>query len=195
MIAIIDNHNSFTYNIVQCVGELGAPLVVFRTDELTAAALEQIRPTGLIISSGPGTPAGADGRAEFIKRLANRVPILGVGPGHHFIAKVYGARLIPAEAPMHGKLSTIDHDGRRLFAGVPSPFVATRYDSVVVDPTSLPDCLEVTATTDAGGEVMGIRHRSLPVEGVQFHPESIFTTRGKRILQNYLAMTGSIRAA
>lgn len=195
MIVIIDNYDSFTYNVVQCVGELGANPVVYRNDEGTVAELEDLQPLGLIISSGTGSPDRAGLSKAIIERFSGRVPVLGIGLGHHCIAAVYGAVLVPASAPMHGKLSTVEHDGRRLFAGIRAPFVATRYDSVVVARDGLPNCLEVTAATEGDGEVMGIRHRSLPVEGVQFHPESIFTVHGKRIMENFLAMTGSVRAA
>lgn len=195
MIAIVDNYDSFTYNIVQVIGELGVEPVVFRNDELSAAVLEHLNPKGIVISSGTGTPVRAGRSITVIEQFADRVPVLGIGLGHHCIAAVYGARLVPCAVPMHGKLSTIEHDGRRLFAGMRLPFVATRYDSSVVDGMSLPDCLEVSARDIEGGQVMGIRHRTLPVEGVQFHPESAFTVNGRRIVQNFLAMTGSIRAA
>ncbi|MBO8140975.1 MAG: aminodeoxychorismate/anthranilate synthase component II [Firmicutes bacterium] len=194
MIAVIDNYDSFTYNLVQYLGELGAKLAVYRNDQVQPEDLERLNPAGIVISPGPCTPREAGISSDVIRRFAGRVPVLGVCLGHQCVAEVFGGRVVRAKELMHGKTSDIWHDGRGLFAGVPSPISATRYHSLVVERESLPDCLEVTAET-ANGDVMGLRHRSLPVEGVQFHPESILTSCGKQMLRNFLAMTGAVQAA
>lgn len=195
MIVVIDNYDSFTFNIVQLLGTLGAQPVVFRNDELSVAALQNMKPKGIVISSGTGTPSGAGVSTAVVQRFGADVPLLGIGLGHHCIASVFGARSVPSSMAMHGKPSMIEHDGHGLFADLDGAFVATRYDSLVVDESSLPDCLDVSAVAHGEGEVMGIRHRTLPVEGVQFHPESVLTVQGRHIVQNFLHMTGVVRAA
>jgi anthranilate synthase/aminodeoxychorismate synthase-like glutamine amidotransferase len=189
MIAVIDNYDSFTYNLVQYLGELGAEVCVFRNDAITAEALEALDPSHIVISPGPGAPADAGVSADVIRRLGPSRPLLGVCLGHQCIGEVFGGKVIRAPRLVHGKTSPIHHDEKGLFAGVPSPFQATRYHSLIV---SEPDAteLEVTAYT-ADGELMGLRHRTMPIHGVQFHPESILTQHGKRILSNFLAAGGS----
>ncbi|HEY8416704.1 MAG TPA: aminodeoxychorismate/anthranilate synthase component II [Limnochordales bacterium] len=189
MILVIDNYDSFTYNLVQYLGELGAEPVVYRNDRIGLDDIERLGPDAIVISPGPGTPEQAGIALDVVRRWAGRVPILGVCLGHQAIAVAFGGRLVRARHLMHGKVSSVRHDGRGLFEGVPSPFLATRYHSLLVDESSVPECLEVTAVTDEG-EIMGLRHRSLPVEGVQFHPESIFTPDGKTMLINFLKRTG-----
>jgi len=186
MILVIDNYDSFTYNLVQYLGELGAELTVYRNDKLTAEEAAALEPAGVIISPGPGTPDDAGVSLDLLERLGPSVPFLGVCLGHQCIGQVYGGRVIGAPTLMHGKTSLIHHDGSSLYQGVSNPFEATRYHSLVVERESLPDCLEVTAET-AEGVVMGLRHRRFPVEGVQFHPESILTFAGKQLLVNFLA--------
>jgi len=189
MILVIDNYDSFTYNLVQYLGELGAEPVVYRNDRIGLDDIERLAPSAIVISPGPGTPEQAGITLDVVRQWAGRVPILGVCLGHQAIAVAFGGRLVRARNLMHGKVSSVRHDGRGLFAGVPSPFLATRYHSLIVDGSSVPGCLEVTAVTDEG-EIMGLRHRSWPVEGVQFHPESIFTPDGKSMLLNFLKRTG-----
>ena len=186
-VLLIDNYDSFTYNLAQYLGELGAEVAVERNDALTLDAIEQRAPDALVISPGPCTPNEAGISMDAIARFAGRIPILGVCLGHQCIGQVYGGRIVRAPRIMHGKTSKMFHDERGLFAGVENPFVATRYHSLVIDPPSLPDVLEVTAKTWED-EIMGVRHRSLLVEGVQFHPESIMTTAGKQLLANFLRM-------
>ena len=185
MILVIDNYDSFTYNLVQYLGELGATLEVHRNDKITVDQVTAVRPAGIIISPGPGTPDDAGISLELLARLGPEVPFLGVCLGHQCIGQVYGGRVVGAPSLMHGKTSMINHDGSELYRDVPNPFEATRYHSLVVEPDSLPDCLEVTARTD-DGVIMGLRHRRFPVEGVQFHPESILTFEGKKLLGNFL---------
>lgn len=189
MIVVIDNYDSFTYNLVQYLGELGAEPRVYRNDQVSLDDIERMQPDAIVISPGPGTPEDAGVSLAAIRRFAGRVPILGVCLGHQCIAAAFGGRVVRARELMHGKVSTVVHDGRGLFAGVPSPLTACRYHSLIVDRETLPDCLEVTAATEAG-EIMGLRHRSWPVEGVQFHPESVFTPSGKAILANFLLLAG-----
>ncbi|HJO34911.1 MAG: aminodeoxychorismate/anthranilate synthase component II [Pseudomonadota bacterium] len=190
MVLMIDNYDSFTYNLVQYLGELGAQVVVHRNDCITLAQIEALAPAQIVISPGPCTPNEAGVSLALIERLAGRIPMLGVCLGHQAIGQVFGARVVRARTVMHGKTSTVRHGGQGVFAGLPDPFTATRYHSLVLAPESVPECLEVTAwTEDAAGardEVMGVRHRSLPVEGVQFHPESILTEHGHALLRNFL---------
>lgn len=192
-IIVIDNYDSFVYNLVQYIGELaGDRVLVFRNDAITVRALERLNPERIVISPGPCTPKEAGISSAVIRRFAGRVPVLGVCLGHECIGAVYGARITRARRLMHGKTSRIFHDGQSLFAGLPRPFDATRYHSLVLRKSSLPRDLELTAWTE-DGEVMGIRHRRDRVEGVQFHPESILTTVGKRLLKNFLGQTGGRR--
>ncbi len=190
MLLVVDNYDSFTYNLVQYLGELGAELAVRRNDEVTVDEVEALDPDAIVVSPGPGTPAQAGISGEVIRRFAGRRPILGVCLGHQVIGEVFGGRVGRAPTPIHGKTSWIHHDGRGVFAGLPSPFEATRYHSLVVHEDGLPDCLEVSART-ADGLVMGLRHRAAPVEGVQFHPESILTATGKALLRNFLDAVGT----
>ena len=187
MIFILDNYDSFTYNLVQYFGDLGAQPVVRRNDEITVDELANMRPERICISPGPGTPRDAGISEDIIRELGPRVPVLGVCLGHQAIGEVYGGEVVRAGRLMHGKTSPILHEGNGVFAGLPSPFEATRYHSLVVKPESVPACLEVTART-AEGEIMGLRHREFPVHGVQFHPESILTSEGKRLLGNFLRL-------
>jgi anthranilate synthase/aminodeoxychorismate synthase-like glutamine amidotransferase len=186
-VLVIDNYDSFVYNLVQEMGELGAEPVVHRNDEIDVEGVEALAPDGIVISPGPGRPEGAGVSTEVVRRMAGRVPLLGVCLGHQCIGAAFGAEIVHAPELMHGKTSDVHHRGEGVLAGLPSPFTATRYHSLVVD--RLPADLEVTAET-AGGVVMAVRHRSLPVEGVQFHPESILTTEGPRLLGNFLATLG-----
>jgi len=188
MLVMIDNFDSFTYNLYQYLMQMGADVRVARNNRLTLEALEAIAPRGLVISPGPGRPEDAGITLAAIRQFSGRVPILGVCLGHQAIALAFGGQVVPARRLMHGKTSAVTSDGRELFQGVPSPFEAMRYHSLAVSRASLPACLEVTAEAD-DGEVMGLRHRSHPTEGVQFHPESIMTTVGKRLLRNFLKMT------
>ena len=185
MILVIDNYDSFTFNLVQYLGELGAELTVFRNDEITVAQACQMRPEKIVISPGPCTPTEAGISVEAIRAFAGSIPILGVCLGHQSIGQAFGGTVLRAPTLMHGKTSEIEHDGRGVFRGLPSPFTATRYHSLIVERETLPDCLEVSAETD--GLIMGLRHREYAIEGVQFHPESILTTEGKRLLANFLA--------
>ncbi|RMF82734.1 MAG: aminodeoxychorismate/anthranilate synthase component II [Nitrospirae bacterium] len=193
MVLIIDNYDSFTYNLVQYLGELGAEVEVYRNDRITVEEIRELAPSHLVISPGPCTPKEAGISVAAVRALAGEVPILGVCLGHQSIGEAFGGRVVPAKVLMHGKTSMIHHDGRGLFAGLPNPFEATRYHSLAVAREGLPPVLEVSAWTE-DGEVMGLRHRELPVVGVQFHPESILTREGKALLGNFLAM-GTARAA
>ena len=185
MIAVLDNYDSFTYNLVQCLGELGADIQVFRNDEISPQEITRLRPEKLVISPGPCTPNEAGISLDLVRCCAGRIPILGVCLGHQTIGQAFGAGIRRAPAVMHGKTTAIHHDGRSIYRGVPNPFVAMRYHSLIVAREALPDCLEVAATT-GDGVIMGLRHRDWTVEGVQFHPESILTTEGKRLLANFL---------
>ena len=191
MIFVIDNYDSFTFNLVQYLGELGEDVRVHRNDALTVDEVAALAPTQIVISPGPCTPNEAGISLALVERLSGRVPILGVCLGHQAIGQAFGGRVVRAKKIMHGKTSPIHHDGRGVFAGLPNPFEATRYHSLVVERESLPDCLEVSAwTLDEQGafdEIMGLRHRTLAVEGVQFHPESILTLHGKDLLRNFVA--------
>ncbi len=185
-VLVIDSYDSFVYNLVQYFGELGAEPTVVRNDELTVDEALALHPDAVLLSPGPGRPEDAGIICAAIPAFAERgVPVLGVCLGHQAIGHVYGASVVRAPQLMHGKTSSINHQGVGVFAGLPNPLVATRYHSLVIDPATMPDCLEVTATTD-DGIVMGVRHRSLPVEGVQFHPESILTAAGHDLLANFL---------
>jgi anthranilate synthase component II len=186
MLLMIDNYDSFTYNLVQYLGELGQDVKVVRNDEMTVEAIEDLAPERIVISPGPCTPNEAGVSLELIKRLAGRVPILGVCLGHQAIGQAFGGRIVHAKTLMHGKVSRIHHTGKGVFAGLPSPYDATRYHSLAIERASCPAALEVTAWTE-DGEIMGVRHRSLPVEGVQFHPESILTEHGHALLRNFLS--------
>lgn len=186
MILVIDNYDSFTYNLVQYLGELGATLEVYRNDKITVNRAEEIAPEGIIISPGPGTPDDAGISLDLLQHLGPKIPFLGVCLGHQCIGQVYGGRVVSAPSLMHGKTSMIEHDGSELFRDVPNPFEATRYHSLIVEQESLPGCLEVTSRT-SDGIIMGLRHREYPVEGVQFHPESILTIEGKKLLGNFLS--------
>jgi len=184
---VLDNYDSFTYNLVQYLGELGATMQVARNDALTADAVQALEPDGIVISPGPGNPDGAGISLELIRRFHARVPILGVCLGHQAIGQAFGGTVARARRQMHGKTSPIAHDGRGVFRGLPPGFEATRYHSLVVLESSLPADLEISARAD-DGEIMGLRHRRYPVEGVQFHPESILTGQGKALLANFLAL-------
>jgi len=184
-LVIIDNYDSFTYNLVQYLGELGAELEVHRNDAISAARVVASAPDGIVISPGPGDPDRAGVSPAVIQAASGRIPILGVCLGHQCLGQVFGGRVVRAPRIMHGKTSPILHDGRGIFAGLPNPFTATRYHSLVVDPKTLPACLEVRART-AEGEIMGLKHVEHSTWGVQFHPESIMTTAGKPLLLNFL---------
>jgi anthranilate synthase component 2 len=190
MLLMIDNYDSFTYNLVQYLGELGADVQVHRNDRITVEEIERLAPEKIVISPGPCTPNEAGVSVETIRHFAGRVPILGVCLGHQSIGQAFGGRIVHAGKIMHGKTSMISHADTGVFRGLPQPFEATRYHSLVIEPASLPECLEVTAwTEDAQGgmdEIMGVRHRDMPVEGVQFHPESILTACGHDLLRNFL---------
>ncbi|HRP95800.1 MAG TPA: aminodeoxychorismate/anthranilate synthase component II [Rhodocyclaceae bacterium] len=190
MLLMIDNYDSFTYNLVQYFGELGARVKVYRNDEITLAQIAALAPAQLVISPGPCTPAEAGISVAAIREFAGKLPILGVCLGHQSIGAAFGGRIVHARRLMHGKTSPVHHDGRGVFRGLPDPVVCTRYHSLAIERETLPDCLEVTAWTD-DGEIMGVRHKSLPVEGVQFHPESILTEHGHELLGNFLAQTES----
>ena len=185
MLLLLDNYDSFTYNLFHYLGELGAEIEVWRNDELTVDDVLAMRPDAVVISPGPCDPDRAGISLELVRRMAGVCPILGVCLGHQAIAQAFGARIVRANLVMHGKLSAIEHTGRGLFAGLPSPLMATRYHSLIADPATLPPVLDVTART-ADGVIMGIAHRELPVFGVQFHPESIETEHGHRLLGNFL---------
>ncbi|TSA34081.1 MAG: aminodeoxychorismate/anthranilate synthase component II [Verrucomicrobiaceae bacterium] len=187
MILVIDNYDSFTYNLVQYFGELGAEIVVKRNDEITITEIESLAPEKLCISPGPCTPNEAGISCDVIRHFGGKIPILGVCLGHQSIGQVYGGEVVRAGRLMHGKTSPIHHTGENVFAGLPNPFEATRYHSLLVKRDNLPDCLKITAETEEG-EIMGLAHRELPVFGVQFHPESILTTVGKNLLENFLSM-------
>jgi anthranilate synthase component II len=186
MLLLIDNYDSFTYNLYQYLGELGAQTRVVRNDELSAESALELRPERIVISPGPGTPDQAGISLPIIPLAGERgVPLLGVCLGHQSLGQAFGGQVVRAPKLMHGKTSQIHHDGRTLFAGLPAPFTATRYHSLVVSRETVPECLEVSAWTE-DGVVMGLRHRTLPLEGVQFHPESILTSAGKALLRNFL---------
>ncbi len=188
MILMIDNYDSFTYNLVQYLGELGHELKVVRNDAMTVAELDALEPTHVVVSPGPCTPNEAGVSVDTILHFAGKVPVLGVCLGHQSVGQAFGGTVRRAHRLMHGKTSMIRHEGRELFEELSQPFEATRYHSLVVDRDSLPDCLEVTADAEDDGEIMGLRHRDLPVWGVQFHPESILTREGMHLLRNFVNM-------
>jgi anthranilate synthase/aminodeoxychorismate synthase-like glutamine amidotransferase len=187
MILMIDNYDSFTYNLVQYLGELGAEIEVRRNDQTNLEEIERMSPERIVISPGPKTPNEAGICLELINRFAGRLPILGVCLGHQAIGQAFGGKVVRAPVIMHGKTSDIHHDGTTIFAGLPNPFPATRYHSLIVERESLPACLEVSATSP-DGLIMGLRHKAMKVEGVQFHPESVLTTVGKQLLGNFLRL-------
>lgn len=186
MILVIDNYDSFTYNLVQYLGEMGEELLVRRNDEISTEEVESLKPDKIVISPGPCTPKEAGISVETIQRFAGKVPLLGVCLGHQSIGAAFGGDIIRAAQPMHGKTSLVHHDGKGVFSGLENPFVATRYHSLIIKRETIPDCLIISAWTEEG-EIMGVRHRELPVEGVQFHPESILTSAGKALLRNFIA--------
>ena len=185
MILVIDNYDSFTYNLVQYLGELGADLVVYRNDQISLEEIGDMAPEKIVISPGPCTPNEAGISVALVQYFAGKIPILGVCLGHQSIGQAFGGKIVGAPTIMHGKVSEIHHRGESIFEGLPEPFIATRYHSLIVERDSLPDCLEITAETD-DGVIMGLRHRDMAIDGVQFHPESILTGEGKNLLQNFL---------
>ena len=187
MLLMIDNYDSFTFNLVQYLGELGEDVLVKRNDEVTLGEIEKLAPSKIVISPGPCSPNEAGISLATIKKLAGKIPLLGVCLGHQAIGQAFGGRIVHAKTLMHGKTSQVTHAGLGVFAELPSPFRATRYHSLVIERESCPDCLEITAWTD-DGEIMGVRHKTLAVEGVQFHPESILTENGRQIMQNFLRL-------
>ena len=187
MVFVLDNYDSFTFNLVQYMGELGAEVVVRRNDELTPAQVEALHPDRIILSPGPCTPQEAGISIDLIRHMAGKVPILGVCLGHQAIGAAFGGNIIRAPKLMHGKTSAVEHDGKTIFNGITTPMTCTRYHSLIVERKSLPAELEISART-ADGTIMGLRHRSLPVEGVQFHPESVLTSDGKRLIENFLTL-------
>ncbi|MEW6118025.1 MAG: aminodeoxychorismate/anthranilate synthase component II [Nitrospirota bacterium] len=189
MLLMIDNYDSFTYNIVQYLGELGEDVRVYRNDKITLREIETLDPDRIVISPGPCTPKEAGISIDVIKHFGGKIPLLGVCLGHQSIGAAFGGEIIRAPYLMHGKTSVIHHDGKTIFHNLPNPFEATRYHSLVIRKESLPDCLEVTAWT-ADGIIMGVRHKEFIIEGVQFHPESILTTAGKDLLRNFLTLGG-----
>ncbi len=189
-ILVIDNYDSFTYNLVQYLGELGAPLKVVRNDELTVEQALALQPAGILISPGPCTPSEAGICVPLIRESAGKVPILGVCLGHQSIGSAFGGEIVRAKRPMHGKESPIQHTGQGVFQGLPNPMRAIRYHSLVIRRESLPESLEITAESADDGEIMGVRHKQYPIEGVQFHPESVLSEAGKRLLKNFLETVG-----
>jgi len=185
MLLILDNYDSFTYNLVHYLGELGVDVRVFRNDEITVQEAVALAPEKIVVSPGPGRPDRAGISIDLVRHFAGRTPLLGVCLGHQTLGQVFGGKIEPASEIVHGKTSSIHHDGRTIFAGLPSPFAATRYHSLTVDRDTLPSCLEISAESE-DGTIMGLRHRELVVEGVQFHPESILTVEGKKLLGNFL---------
>lgn len=188
MLLMIDNYDSFTYNIVQYFGQLGQDVHVYRNDRITLDEIEALKPERLVISPGPCSPEEAGISVAAIKRFAGKIPILGVCLGHQAIGAAFGGKVVRSVSLMHGKTSPIHHNGKELFSGLPNPFQGTRYHSLIVERSSLPDCLEVTAWVE-NGEIMGIRHMTLPIWGVQFHPESILTEGGMTLLDNFLRLS------
>ena len=185
MILMIDNYDSFTYNLVQYMGELGAELEIYRNDKISIDEIERKAPRKIVISPGPCTPSKAGISKEVIKHFAGKIPILGVCLGHQSVVEAFGGEIVKAGKLMHGKTSMVSHDNRTIFQNLPDPFEATRYHSLVVNRANLPDCFEISAESD-DGEIMGVRHKELAIEGVQFHPESILTVHGKDLLKNFI---------
>lgn len=185
MLLILDNYDSFTYNLVQYLGELGAEMSVHRNDRITLQEIEKMQPSKIVISPGPCTPKEAGISVDLVRKFGSQIPILGVCLGHQAIGEAFGGEIIRAPRLMHGKTSMIEHDGRSLYRGLPNPFEATRYHSLIIRRESMPEILEITAWTEEG-EIMGVRHKTFPIEGVQFHPESILTKAGKDLLKNFL---------
>jgi anthranilate synthase component 2 len=185
MLLMIDNYDSFTYNLVQYFGELKQDVAVYRNDEITLEKIAELHPERIVISPGPCTPNEAGVSVPLINAFAGKIPLLGVCLGHQSIGQAFGGKIVHAQQVMHGKTSAIHHNSTGVFRGLPNPFMATRYHSLVIERASLPDCLEITAWTD-DGEIMGVRHKTLPIEGVQFHPESILTEHGHALLDNFL---------
>lgn len=185
MLLMLDNYDSFTYILVQYFRKLGVEMPVYRNDSITLEEIEALNPEGIVISPGPGNPDSAGLSLSVIRHFAGSIPVLGVCLGHQSIGQVFGGKVVRAPRLMHGKTSLVHHEGKGLFEGMPQPFAATRYHSLILEPESLPSCLAVTAWTDQD-EIMGIRHRSLPIEGVQFHPESILTKDGMKLLKNFV---------
>ncbi|NKE71604.1 anthranilate synthase component II [Candidatus Manganitrophus noduliformans] len=185
MLLILDNYDSFTYNLVQYLGELGAEMAVHRNDRITLQEIEKMQPSKIVISPGPCTPKEAGISVDLIRKFGSQIPILGVCLGHQAIGEAFGGEIIRAPRLMHGKTSMIEHDGRGVYRGLPNPFEATRYHSLIIRRESMPEVLEITAWTKEG-EIMGVRHKTFPIEGVQFHPESILTKVGKDLLKNFL---------
>ncbi|MFS1510822.1 aminodeoxychorismate/anthranilate synthase component II [Chengkuizengella sp. SCS-71B] len=192
MILVIDNYDSFTYNLVQYLGEIGQEVLVHRNDEIDISKIEQLQPDHILISPGPCTPNEAGVSLSLIDHFKGKIPILGVCLGHQAIGQVFGGEVIKAEQLMHGKTSPIFHDGKTIFEDIPSPYTATRYHSLIVRRESLPDCLEISAETEAG-EIMGLRHKEYNIEGVQFHPESIITDHGLQLLNNFISRKNAKR--
>jgi anthranilate synthase/aminodeoxychorismate synthase-like glutamine amidotransferase len=193
MVFVLDNYDSFTYNLVQYLGELGAEVVVCRNDQITVAQIEALRPERIVVSPGPCTPQDAGISIELIRHFAGKVPVLGVCLGHQALGEAFGGKVVRAKHLMHGKTSQIEHDGRTVFSGLPSPMTATRYHSLIVQEDDLPPELEISAWTveqDGSRVIMGLRHRKFPVEGVQFHPESVLTVGGKSLIRNFLVIEG-----
>ncbi len=188
MILMIDNYDSFTYNIVQYFGELKATVKVYRNDAITVEEVIRLAPERIVVSPGPSSPEHAGVSVDVIRSLAGKLPILGVCLGHQAIGYAFGGKIIRAGKLMHGKTSQIRHDGKDLFRGLSNPFAATRYHSLVIEETTIPDCLEITARAEDDHEIMGVRHKTLPIWGVQFHPESILTLEGKKLLANFLGL-------
>ena len=189
MVFVLDNYDSFTYNLVQYIGELGVEVVVRRNDQVTVEEIDELHPDRIVISPGPCTPQDAGISIELIRYFAGRVPLLGVCLGHQAIGAAFGGKVVRAANLMHGKTSSVEHDGKSIFRGIPSPMTATRYHSLIVQEEGLPDELEISATcTDRDGQrvIMGLRHRKFPVEGVQFHPESVLTDHGRQIVRNFM---------
>ena len=189
MILMIDNYDSFTFNIVQYLGQMGEEVQVFRNDKITLSEIKKLKPQSIFLSPGPCSPREAGITVDVIREFHASIPLMGICLGHQSIGFAFGGEVVRAERIMHGKVSPVNHDGKTIFAGLPNPFTAGRYHSLLVRPETLPACLEISATT-AEGEIMGLRHKEFPVEGIQFHPESVLTPQGKRIIRNFLKYTG-----